>query len=256
MYTRGDIWSSGHLIKRETVDVWKGSSYFQKPNHYCHIRCRQKVWICFRPSNIGFSLHVHSRVFQKLDEIGNNANIGIRGFTTWSGNRTRAAHSLWFQVQHSPFYTNLAFACKTETLGSLCNHAQLIPTKSSKSRYQVVHEHKFKDLLSSTCQVSVEKRVLDLESEAMRSLSSIPTGGNILSLDFFHIVKPLMPILALLPISSSLWKTRVGDICSDNVQLLWRVNNIMLPASTLSQLLETSSVKEIGGRLETAVEFR
>ena len=36
----------------------------------------------------------------------------------------------------------------------------------------------------------------------MRGLGSIPTGGNILSLDFFHIVKPLMPILALLPILS------------------------------------------------------
>ena len=50
------------------------------------------------------------RVFHKLDEIGNNANIGIRGFTTWikiqwqnvtpSGNRTHA----------SPFYTNLTCA--------------------------------------------------------------------------------------------------------------------------------------------------
>ena len=48
----------------------------------------------------------------------------------------------------------------------------------------MVHEHKFKDLLSSTCQVNVERRVLDLELEAMRSLVSIPTGGNILSLDF------------------------------------------------------------------------
>ena len=38
--------------------------------------------------------------------------------------------------------------------------------------------------LSSTCQVSIERRVLDLESEVMRGLGSIPTGGNILSLDF------------------------------------------------------------------------
>ena len=104
--------------------------------------------------------------FHKLDEIGNNANIGIRGFTTWkiiqwqnvttSGNRTWAPHSLLFQVQHYPLYTNLTFACKTETLGSLYSHALLIPLKSSKSKYQVVHEQKFKDLLSSTCQVSVE----------------------------------------------------------------------------------------------------
>ena len=47
-----------------------------------------------------------------------------------------------------------------------------------------MHEQKFKDLLSSTCQVSVERRVLDLESDAMRGPGSIPTRGNILSLDF------------------------------------------------------------------------
>ena len=60
------------------------------------------------------------------------------------------------------------------------------------------------DSLASKCQVSVERIVLDQESEAMRGLGSIPTGGNILSLDYFHVVKPLVPILALLPISSSL----------------------------------------------------
>ena len=49
----------------------------------------------------------------------------------------------------------------------------------------MVHEQKFKDLLSSTCQVSVERKVLDLESEAMRGPGSIPTGDDILSLDFF-----------------------------------------------------------------------
>ena len=49
----------------------------------------------------------------------------------------------------------------------------------------MVHEQKFKDLLSSTCQVSVERRVLDLESEVMRGPDSIPTGGNIFSPDFF-----------------------------------------------------------------------
>ena len=63
----------------------------------------------------------------------------------------------------------------------------------------MVHEQKFKDFLSSTCQVSVERIVLDLESEVMRGTGPIPTVGNILSLDFFHIVKPQIPILALLP---------------------------------------------------------
>ena len=61
-------------------------------------------------------------------------------------------------------------------LGSLYSHALLIPTESSKFTNQVVHEQKFvKDLLSSTCQVSVERIVLDLESEAMRGPGSIPT---------------------------------------------------------------------------------
>ena len=74
---------------------------------------------------------------------------------------------LWFQVQHSPFWTNLVFACKTETLGSWYIHTVLILTKSYKSKNQVVHEQKFKDLLSSTCQISPERRVLDLESDEL-----------------------------------------------------------------------------------------
>ena len=65
----------------------------------------------------------------------------------------------------------------TETLGSLYSHALFIPIKSIKSKYQAVHEQKFKDPLSSICQVSVERRVLNLRSEVMRGLGSIPTGG-------------------------------------------------------------------------------
>ena len=64
----------------------------------------------------------------------------------------------------------------------------------------MVHEQKFKDPLSSTCQVSIERRVLDLESEAMKGLGSIPIESNIFSLDFFcfHAVKTKMAILAFL----------------------------------------------------------
>ena len=67
----------------------------------------------------------------------------------------------------------------------------------------MVHEQKFKDLLSSTCQANVERSMLDLESEVQ--------WGNILLLIFFcfHIVKPLMPTLALLPISFNYEKTRM-----------------------------------------------
>ena len=88
---------------------------------------------------------------------------------------------LWSQVHHAPLYTNLAFACKTETLRSLYSHALLILTKSSKSKHQVVHEQKFKDLLSSTCQVSVERSMLDLGSE-VRWFNT--HWGNILLLEF------------------------------------------------------------------------
>ena len=76
----------------------------------------------------------------------------------------------------------MAFAFNTETLNSLYIHALFILTKSSKSINQVVHEQRFKDPLSSTCQVSSERRVIDLESEVKDSML---TGGNILSLEFF-----------------------------------------------------------------------
>ena len=59
------------------------------------------------------------------------------------------------------------------------------PLNPSKSKYQVVHEQKFKDLLSSTWQISPDRRVLDLELETMGGPDSIPTEGNILSLEFF-----------------------------------------------------------------------
>ena len=75
----------------------------------------------------------------------------------------------------------------TETLGSLYSYALLILLKSSKSKHQVVHEQKFKDLLSSPCQVSVERIVLNHRLPRFYS-----QGGNILPLDFFHVVKPLM----------------------------------------------------------------
>ena len=43
----------------------------------------------------------------------------------------------WLQVKHFPVWTNLAFDCKIETLGSSYSHGLLIPTKSSKFKNQV-----------------------------------------------------------------------------------------------------------------------
>ena len=56
----------------------------------------------------------------------------------------------------------------------------------AKSKNQVVHEQKFKDLLSSTCQVSPDRIALDLESEVMRGPGSIPSGGSIF-IGFFFV---------------------------------------------------------------------
>ena len=89
---------------------------------------------------------------------------------------------LCLQVQHAPLYTNLSLACKTETLSSLYSHALLILNKSSKSKHQVVHEQKFKDLLSSTCQVSVGRSMLDLGSKVQWFNTH---WGNILLLEIF-----------------------------------------------------------------------
>ena len=136
--------------------------------------------------------------------------------------------NLRFQVQHASLYTNLAIACKTETLSSLYSHALLILTKPSKSKHQVVHEQKFKDLLSNTCQVSVERSMLDLEAEVQWFNTY---WGNILLLEFFcfHIVKPLMPKLALLPISFNYEKP----------QLHWHARDVAVALSKTSVTIFT-----------------
>ena len=71
------------------------------------------------------------------------------------GIEARPLISLGFQVQDYPFSVNWAFACKTEALGSLYSQDLLIPN-------QLMHKQKFKDPLSSTCQISSERIVLGL----------------------------------------------------------------------------------------------
>ena len=94
-------------------------------------------------------------------------SLGYKKFYP-NGNRTPTpSYHLWFQVQHYPLWTNWTFAYKTEPFGSFYSHALLILAKSSQFlqvQNQVVHE-KFKDPLSSTCQISPERILLDLESE-------------------------------------------------------------------------------------------
>ena len=73
-------------------------------------------------SNLLSALYVRSRLLFEIHK-----NIGTRGFITRkqkNSSNNMLPHwalnpGLWFQVQHYPFWTNLKFACKTETLGSL-----------------------------------------------------------------------------------------------------------------------------------------
>ena len=51
--------------------------------------------------------------------------------------------------------------------------------------------------------------MLDLESEAMRGPGSIPTGGNILSLDFFSRSKASDANIAIIANFVNLRKTRI-----------------------------------------------
>ena len=59
----------------------------------------------------------------------------------------------------------------------------------------MAHKQKFKDPLSSTCQVSSERRVLGLELEVNQRPMFSPHWGNILLLDVFFVFF----LLALLP---------------------------------------------------------
>ena len=66
--------------------------------------------------------------------------------------------ALWFQIQHSSFWTDLAFTCKTEILGSFYSHALLILTKSSlKIKWCMNRGLKISYVVSPEC--------LNLESE-------------------------------------------------------------------------------------------
>ena len=92
-------------------------------------------------SIVGMRLYEISRVFSKCTRmaimpiLASEALFHENKKFQWQ-NATLASIEpldLWFQVQHYPLHTNLAFACKTETLSSLYNHALNI-----KSKHQVV----------------------------------------------------------------------------------------------------------------------
>ena len=114
---------------------------------------------------LNIELHVYSRVFHKLDEIGNNVNIN--------------------------------------------------------------------DPPSSTHEISSERRVLDLESEAEQRSGFNPHWRYhfVAGFFFFHVVKPLMPVLALLALccvfvkNSSVLFYRKLSLCPYAFCLhLWQLN--------------------------------
>ena len=91
--------------------------------------------IKFSPNCSGYK-NANIRIIHKLDE---NANIGIFVFTDKLLRPVGIEPGPLINPRFHPFSANWAFAYKTESLGSLYNRALLM------------HEHKFKDLVSSTC---------------------------------------------------------------------------------------------------------
>ena len=102
--------------------------------------------------------------------------------------------ALRFQVQHAPSWATEAIACKAKTLSSLYSHALLILTESSKSKNEVVHEQKFKDLPSSKCPVRVAGACWTWN---LRARALFPLGVTFYHWIFFyfHKVKTKMPQL-------------------------------------------------------------
>ena len=91
-----------------------------------------------------------------------------------------------------------------------------------KSKLQVVHEQKFKDLSSSKWQVRVGGACWTCNSGPVVQYS---LGVRfITSLFCFHVVKPVMPIIPLLPFlcisKKPLYVTSVGWDCCCNINLI------------------------------------
>ena len=80
------------------------------------------------------------------------------------------------------------------------------PLNPSKSKYEVVHEQKFKDLLSSTCQVSVERIVLDWNQRLWEAHVLFPLGVTFCHCIFFLFSRS-KDENATIGISVHMWKT-------------------------------------------------
>ena len=118
------------------------------------------------------------------------------------GIETRPLINLWFQVKHYPFWTNLSFACKIETLGSLYSHALLIPTKHPSPEIKWCINRSLMISQAANDKLVQKGECWIWNQRLIRGPGSILTGVTSCYWNFcFHVVRPLMTILALLPIS-------------------------------------------------------
>ena len=100
------------------------------------------------------------------------------------GIETRPLINLWFQVKHSPFWTNLSFVCKTETLGSLYSHALLIPTKYPSPEIKWCINRSLKIFQAANDKLVQKGECWTWNQRLIRGPGSILTGSNILLLEF------------------------------------------------------------------------
>ena len=145
-----------------------------------------------------WDLQAHTRLAQKDRHLGFHKNtklaiLALRGFTIWNKKfQTTKCYPQWGlnlrRMISGPFWANLAFACRSETLRCLYRG-----------------------------QFSRVRRVSDLESEVP---GSILIGVTFCYWNFLFsctVVKPLMSKLPiLLSISSSLWKPQSDSSSSDH----------------------------------------
>ena len=185
------------LVQRQKIDVtsvyWTDTEIVQwnsYPKSSSSISIDTYLRIQWRMWNTHWKRIYDNRDFHKLDEIGNNANIGIRSFTTWKQKNSVTQCYLQWGLKPGPLISSPTL------LSGLTLHLLLrrsLNFFSSTTWFWDLND----SLRINRTWLYKEPTVPVLQANAklvqkeecwtwnQRSRGSILTGGNILLLDFF-----------------------------------------------------------------------
>ena len=127
------------------------------------------------------------RGFSKLPSLAMMPILASEAFTTWKQKipvtkcYPQWVLNCWFQVQHSPFWTNLAFACKTETLGCVYSRA-LDSNQVQKNQWFMNKSLKISQVANA--RLTQKGECWTWNQRLIRSPGSILTGSNIFHKNF------------------------------------------------------------------------